>query len=105
MPILIQTTVDNDTAASRIIDALLEAKLSSCVHVVPIQSHYVWEGERQQSSELLLQIKASKQDYNAIEALIVKHHDYDLPEILAIDIATGYAPYLAWLNASNSTVR
>jgi periplasmic divalent cation tolerance protein len=32
-----------------------------------------------------------------LQQVIVKLHPYDVPEIIAIPIVAGYAPYLQWI--------
>ena len=39
--------------AERITQQLLERKLAACVNVLPaVQSHYVWQGKLEQSTEI-----------------------------------------------------
>ena len=50
--------------AERITQQLLERKLAACVNVLPaVQSHYVWLGKLEQSTEIPLLIKARKEDF------------------------------------------
>lgn len=44
-----------------------------------------------------LVIKTSAERFDAMQARLVAEHPYDVPEVLAIDPAAGYAPYLAWV--------
>ena len=91
------TTCAGTDEANTIIDALLKARLAACIQAMPIQSHYIWEGDIQQSSELMLVIKCKSEDYKGIEETILRLHSYDLPEIVRIPIVEGLDRYLAWL--------
>jgi periplasmic divalent cation tolerance protein len=37
-----------------------------------------------------------------MQARLVAEHPYDVPEVLALEPAAGYAPYLAWLERETS---
>ena len=71
--------------AERITQHLLQRKLAACVNVLPaVQSHYVWQGKLEHSTEIPLLIKARKEDFIEIEQAICKLHPYQVPEIIAI---------------------
>ena len=100
MCILITTTAPNDEVAKRIVDALLAQGLAACVQLQNIESHYVWDGEIQQSQEVLLYIKTTQALYNAAEQALIAIHPYDVPQIIALPITDGFAPYLDWVQNS-----
>jgi len=55
---LILVTVPNRDVAERITSALLSERLVACVSIVPgIESHYIWEGRTETSTELLLMMR------------------------------------------------
>jgi periplasmic divalent cation tolerance protein len=84
--------------AQRIAEALVERRLAACVNVVPaVASTYRWEGAVQRDEEALLIIKTTSAALDAVEALLRELHPYDTFELLALDVAGGSAPYLAWL--------
>ena len=89
--------------AERITQHLLEQKLAACVNVLPaVQSHYVWQGKREQSTEIPLLIKARKEDFIEIEQAICALHPYQVPEIIAIAAQQVFAPYLQWVQEVTS---
>ena len=94
---LVSTTTGAPDLARQIARALLEQKLAACVQIMPITSHYVWEGEVREDAEQLLLIKAKSADYADVAAALRKLNSYDVPEILKIDVADGSADYLAWI--------
>ena len=88
---------DPDTAA-RIARQLLETRLAACVNLVPgLTSLYHWQGTLESAQETLLLIKTTEACYPSLETLILKHHPYELPEILAIPIEQGLSAYLEWV--------
>jgi periplasmic divalent cation tolerance protein len=93
------TTVASEAKAREIARAALEARLAACVQIFPIQSHYVWRGELREDAELALHLKIRAEDFDAVQALIRRLHDYETPEILRIDIAEGDGAYLSWMDA------
>ncbi|MCL2111794.1 MAG: divalent-cation tolerance protein CutA [Clostridiales bacterium] len=96
---IVMTTCGSADKARQISSALLDGGLAACVQAMPIESHYIWEGEVQNDDEVLLMIKGKTENYEGIEAEILRLHDYDLPEIIRVPIEGGLAGYLAWLAA------
>ena len=88
-----------DTAtADRIARTLVDEQLAACVNRLPgVESIYRWNGEVQVDEEVLLVIKTSRARYAALEARVVALHPYEVPEVIAIPIGEGHAPYLAWI--------
>ncbi|MDO9327087.1 MAG: divalent-cation tolerance protein CutA [Methanoregula sp.] len=77
--------------------ALVEQRLVACVNVVPVHSYYRWKGEFCSEPEHLLIAKTKKTMAEAVIAAIRALHSYDLPEIIAVPVIAGYAPYLEWV--------
>jgi periplasmic divalent cation tolerance protein len=95
---IVTTTVDSQDAADRIIACVLDARLAACVQVMPVTSHFVWQGERRQEPELLLQMKMKTTDWDALCAAIGEVHPYDTPEIVRTPVEAGAARYLKWID-------
>lgn len=101
--IQVTTTASTKEEAGRIAKALLEPRLAACVQIAgPIESHYWWKGQLEQSAEWLCIVKTLRVKYAAVEAAIRAAHSYEVPEIVAIPIDTGGASYLAWLRGEVS---
>ena len=64
---------------------------------------YQWQGEIETAQEHLLLIKSPKVCYAKIEAAIKALHPYELPEIIAVEIESGSADYLKWIDSCLST--
>ena len=77
--------------------ALVDARLAACVNVTGVQSFDRWEGAVQDESERLLVVKTEHRLLDPLIERIQELHSYDLPEIIAMPIVGGSAPYLDWI--------
>ena len=101
--LLVLTTCPDQGTATRIATALIEERLAACVNQVPgIRSLYHWEGRIEHDTEVLMLVKTTATVYERMEALIRKHHPYELPEVIAVPFAAGSKAYLEWITKSTS---
>ena len=92
--------VPDEAAAERIATALVDERLAACVNRIGgVRSTYRWQGKVCHDSESLLVIKTTRERFDAVRERILALHPYELPEVIAVDIAHGHAPYLAWIEA------
>lgn len=102
-PLLCITTLPDAEAAGTLAAALVEQRLAACVNILaPCKSVYRWQGEIHNDSEVPLLIKTTAERYAELEGYLRQHHPYDLPELIALDIAQGLPAYLAWLAADTT---
>jgi periplasmic divalent cation tolerance protein len=93
----LSTCPDVETAA-RIARTLVEERPAACVNRVPgIASTYRWRGEIHDDAEVLLIIKTTRERFDALRERLVELHPYELPELMAVEIAEGLPAYLDWL--------
>jgi periplasmic divalent cation tolerance protein len=91
----------NENEASRIAQALVEEKLAACVNVMgPVRSIYRWRGTIENANEYMLVIKTSRHYFSKLERRVRELHSYEVPEIVAVTLAAGSKPYIAWLAES-----
>ena len=96
--LIVLTTVADEASADRIAKAVVAAELAACVSQLPgVVSTYRWQGKMQQDTEILMLIKTTKAAYPALSEAIERLHDYELPELLAVDVDEGSDAYLDWL--------
>jgi len=96
--IVVLSTCPDKATAERIASALVSERLAACVNrVAGVVSVYRWKGEVQRDSEQLLIIKTTSERFEALRARIVALHPYELPEVIAVDVAAGLDRYLAWI--------
>jgi periplasmic divalent cation tolerance protein len=97
-PLLVLTTLPDSSIAESIGRRLIDDGCAACVSVgAPILSLYHWRGKTETATEIPLTIKTTTLRYDAVEALLRTLHPYELPEIIAVPITAGLAPYLNWI--------
>lgn len=78
--------------------ALVEARLAACVQVLPgVRSVYRWQDRVEHDEESLLLAKTTDARFEELKTFVLAHHPYELPEIVAVPVASAHAPYLAWV--------
>jgi periplasmic divalent cation tolerance protein len=101
--ILVLCTCPDAAAADRLATALVEERLAACVnHVSGIATTYRWKGALHRDTEVLLLIKTTRERFDALRDRIVILHPYELPEVIAVDIALGLPSYLQWICAETA---
>lgn len=95
--IVLCTCPDNESA-EKIAHLLVSQKLAACVNLIPgVKSIYQWQGQLMSDNEVQLVIKTSKERFSQINDLLDQQHPYDVPELLALDVAQGSTSYIEWL--------
>ena len=96
--LLVLTNVPDLECAQLVARTLVELRLAACVNLLPaVQSVYRWQEQIEEATEITLLIKTTSQNYESLQQAIVKLHPYNVPEIIAMPIVAGYAPYLQWI--------
>ncbi len=91
-------TCPDPETAQRIADALVEERLAACVNVLPgLRSVYRWQGAIERADEVLLLIKTVRERLAPLTARVASLHPYELPELVAVEVAGGLAAYLDWV--------
>ena len=94
---IIQTTTDSIKIAKSISELLVKNNLSPCVQIIPnIKSVYRWKNKLEHSSEILLLIKTIPEKVQKCKNIILKHHNYDTPELIVMDGYILEDDYQAW---------
>lgn len=77
---------------------LVEKQHAACINVLPaIESIYSWEGKLCHEQEVLLIIKTNRCAFPVMSRELTSLHPYEVPEIVALPVVDGSAPYLSWL--------
>ena len=99
-PLLVLCTCPDAASAARIAETLVAERLAACVTRLPgARSVYRWQGAIEQADEVQLLIKTTRACFEPLRARLAALHPYEVPEILALPIEAGHAPYLDWLAA------
>ena len=100
--IVVLVTCGSKKEARKIAQALVQRRLAACVQEigVPVRSMYRWKGRGESANEVLLLIKTSRKRFSAVSTLVKKLHSYEVPEIIALNIADGSRDYLDWITSN-----
>jgi periplasmic divalent cation tolerance protein len=102
--VTVLVTAPDFKSARRLVRLALEHRLAACGNLIPrIESHYWWQGKIEKSAEVLILFKTSTKALDRLEKLILDHHPYDTPEVIAVPLAKGSARYLKWIEDSLSS--
>jgi periplasmic divalent cation tolerance protein len=97
-PLVVLVTTPTPELAAKLARTLVEERLAACGNIVPgLRSIYRWEGKVHDEPEALLVLKTEAARFEALRARVVTLHPYQVPDIVALRIAEGHPPYLAWL--------
>jgi len=97
-PLVVLVTAGNVEEAVRLAQALVAERLAACVNIVPgLRSIYHWQGRVEDTAEVLLLVKTARHLFEALIARVGELHSYTVPEVIALPIVGGAAPYLEWL--------
>lgn len=93
------TTPDMDTA-SDIAAVIVEELLAACANILPqMRSVYHWQGKIEQGDECVLLFKTTAALVPELTARIEALHPFEVPCIVAFEIADGLPAYLGWIKA------
>ena len=96
--VMVHTTCNSQAAAHALAGRLVTERLAACASVgSPVESIYPWEGRIEQEPEVPLTLKTTAARLPALTDRLVELHDYEVPEVLAVPVVSGHAPYLEWL--------
>jgi len=102
--VVVFVTAPNTEVAAAIAHAVVGEKLAACVNIVPgLRSIYTWQGKPCDDAEVLCIVKTRRALFPALRDRVAALHPYEVPEIIALPISDGSAPYLAWLQHETKT--
>lgn len=100
--VVFMTTASREEAL-QLAEMLVDKGLAACVQILPeMESVYRWQGKVERQPEVLLIAKTLNSKFADLESAVRALHSYENPEIVAIPLTAGSAPYLKWLSASTS---
>jgi periplasmic divalent cation tolerance protein len=96
--VVVLVTASSNEEAEEIGKTVVDLGLVACSNVVQgIQSIFRWDNQVNVESECLIIMKTSLDRFSELETVIRQHHSYSVPEIIALPIIAGSAPYLEWI--------
>ena len=102
--LIVFCTCSNRDEALKLAHSLISDGAAACVNLLPaVDSVYRWQGKIETAQEVLLLIKTTRAQFDALRDLIVKLHTYDTPEVIGVPVVVGLDKYLSWLGATIAT--
>lgn len=96
--LVVFVTTGTAEEAEKIGKIIVESRLAACASILNgIRSIFRWENAINVEHECLMVIKTTLARYPELEAVIRRHHSYTTPEIIALPVIAGAAPYLEWV--------
>lgn len=91
-------TASSRDEADRIAEQLVTERLAACVNIVDgCRSIYRWQGEIVKDDEVMMIVKSDAARFEQLVSRVNELHSYDVPEIIAVDLARvseGYRRFL-----------
>ena len=98
--ITIFVTAPPDKAAD-LARTLVQEQLVACANIISgVRSIYAWEGNISDDGESLMMMKTRASLLEAVRHRVIQLHPYNVPEVIALSIIDGHAPYLQWISDS-----
>ncbi len=97
---MVFSTASNYENAMMIVRNIIYDRLAFCCNVIPNStSIYVWDGKVVEDTEHMLIIKTDEAKLEELKKRIVELHDYQIPEIVVMNIADTTFSYSNWANS------
>jgi periplasmic divalent cation tolerance protein len=95
----VSTTAGSHETAATLARAAVTAKMAASAQVQgPVDSFFWHQGESSEGREWQVTLKTTAQRYPELEALLLREHAWDNPEITATPLVHGSASYFAWID-------
>lgn len=79
---------------------MVTERLAACCNLVPqVESFYWWEGQVTRDAESLMLFKTPTERVSDLVRRLAEVHPYEVPEILALEVASGLEAYMSWARA------
>ena len=89
--------------ARKVCRYLVQEKYVACANIVPwVESIFLWNDKLDVGQETKVILKTRKENFPAIKEIILQNTAFELPEILATDIADGHPEYLDWVERNSN---
>ena len=97
--IVVLSTCASAEEAERIARGVVEKRLAACVNILPgVRSIYHWKGAVEDSPEILIVMKSTRELFGRLSAEIAHMHSYEVPEAIASPVVDGAESYLDWMD-------
>jgi periplasmic divalent cation tolerance protein len=93
---LFLTCADRDEA-DKLTAALLDKKLVACVRLSDVNSTFLWEGKKENSSEVLLMMESAESKFDDIDTTVRQLHSYKTFVLEALPVLKASSGVEAWI--------
>jgi periplasmic divalent cation tolerance protein len=101
--LLVSTTADSRDGAAELLRSAVRERLAASGQVFgPALSAFWHLGEFGEGEEWQVFLKTEASLYPELEAHLIEKHPWQNPEVTAIKMAEGSAPYLEWISRATS---
>ena len=99
--VLVNTASEEEAVG--IARTIVDERLAACANIVRgVRSIYRWQGKVEDETETTMIIKTVPERLSALTKRIVELHSYDVPEVIALAVVGGHAPYLDWVSENSN---
>ena len=96
--IIVTTLCKDKKIAEGICDTLLIKNLVAGCQVSRVDSKYWWDGNLEMAHEYKLEFRTVESFFDMIKDEIIELHDYEVPEISAIELRDANDEFLEWVS-------
>ena len=103
--LVVSCTFPDRETAERISRLAVENRLAACATLVSdAESIYRWKGRIETAHETAVTFKTTEDRLAALQAFVLEEHPYEVPELVAWQVAGGAPAYLAWVEQSTRQI-
>ena len=102
-PVVVFITGPDRETVSQLACSLVNERLAACANLLDgVTSVFRWKGAVHEESEVLAILKTTADRLPELDDRVRELHPYEVPEVIALPLTFGSAPYLAWVRDSVS---
>lgn len=90
-------TCADQEEAQKIADGIIDNKLAACVRLTDVNSTYWWDGNKENSREVMLIMESVESKFEEIEIMVRGMHSYDTFVLTSYPIAKASAGVQDWV--------
>jgi periplasmic divalent cation tolerance protein len=95
-PVTVYTTIGTEDAARDLATTLLDERLIACANVFPVWSMFHWEGAVRSESELVMLLKTTQANVEALLKRVPEIHPYEVPCVEVFPAQQVHPPFAKW---------
>lgn len=101
---LVYSTFPSVATAEAVGRRLVNARLAACANILPgMISLYEWQGALERADEVVLLLKTTDAQAEALMSALAQAHPYEVPAILLLPVEGAGAAFGAWVAAQTRT--